>query len=255
MGLGLEALTLGRVDPVPGAREPRDRGVQLQQCLAGPAQGEQLDAAIGLRPRRVEHQPEFGVLRLGLCVRLQRLLMGAEQSVRGADVVDRVGADGAGQRIVGGFRLDGLHLGDELLADVERVAMPAEVVENLHSAELGPQGRRRLPGPQPLLARLADQEQAMIEIAALGDDPRLEVADLGPDVGQFQLGGGTVQYPAERLAGPRIVMDQFLSLADHPLQAVGVVESLAAQMLQPDSVALPDQQVGDVELGGHGHLS
>ena len=117
---------------------------------------------------------EGGVLVAGARIGRQRLGVPADQPVGHAEVLDGVRAE-----VAGFFRAAGCaelpQTLDQVLADVDGVVVPTQVVQHVHPPEVRAQRGQGVAALGPQLPRLGDQPQGAVEVATLGED-------LGPDI-------------------------------------------------------------------------
>ena len=182
MGLGQVGRALGRPQRVSSCSELMLRRAHRDEGLAGPAEGEQLDGSVGLLLGHLDGHLEPGVEVLGLLVAGQRGVVLTEEAEGDPDVPERRRAHRRQQGGVGLGLRQGVEPVQHRVTDPERLDVPAEVVEDLHPAEVGACDSQGEVGLEPEIAGAVDEGESVVELAALRAYPGKRVGDACLDV-------------------------------------------------------------------------
>ena len=196
------ATALGGEDRVVGALEDLDGAREGGQRLPRAPQRQQLHARVGQRERRLLVPSERGVLVSSTSVGLERGGVPSHQPVGDPQVLDGVRAQVARLRLHAAAFLGAGHelaqCRHELLADLDGLLVPTQVVEHVHAAEVRAQRSEDVAVLGPQGPRVGDEPQCLVQLTALGQHLRSHV----PGPGLLAVQDGAALDPQRQPLGP-----------------------------------------------------
>ncbi len=95
-----------------------------------------------------------------------------------------------------------------MLADVDGLLVPPQVVEDVHATEVGAQRRQGVPVLGPQRPGVSDEPQRTVELTALGQDLGPHVPRAGPDRPRCVRIGTPVDPHGQPLGPPGVPVDE-----------------------------------------------